>query len=229
MKKKNPFALHKLDWLEKLTCVLAIWFLIYPKPYDILMGVLLVIPIAGIIINGLQKPSIASLVEVTKDKEGVNKYDVADFIDIAAWIILIRVLLDYEFESFYSLLLPGAVAFVLMLLILLLTHRLIVQSTKNKWWIYISIIFNVFLYSYAGTYAINCTYDYSKPEIYKNEVLDKHTSRRRRGGTTYYVTVKPWGNHYEKEDISVSMQEYQKLQIGDEVEIAVKKGVFNIP
>ena len=224
----DKLTLHKLDWLEYITIGLAVWFWFYPRPYEILLGVLLFIPIFGLFLNGLHRPSMASLVEISADKDGDDKYDVADFIDVAAWIILLRVLLDYEFESFYSMIIPGTIACGIILTILFLTHKLISTTTRNKWWIYSSLIFNVSLYSYAGTYAANCTYDYSKPQVYETEVIDKTISRGRRH-TTYYVKVAPWGHHYDKEKISVSRSQYDELNIGDNIKIDLKKGLFNIP
>ena len=235
-KKKNNsnrisfdrLTLHKLDWLEYITIGLAIWFWFYPTPYELLLGVLLIIPIIGLLLNGLHRPSMASLVEISADQNGHDKYDVADFIDVAAWVILIRVLLDYEFESFYSMILPGTIACVIILTILFLTHKLISNSTRNRWWIYTSLIFNVSLYSYAGTYAANCTYDYSEPTVYETEVLEKTISRGRKH-TTYYVEVAPWGHHYDKEKISVSRSQYDELVLGDKIKIDLKKGLFSIP
>ncbi len=223
----SKLTLHKLDWLEWITIGLAIWFFIYPRPYNILLGVLLAIPVIGLLLNGLHKPSMATLVEISADKNGEDKYDVADFIDVAAWVILIRVLLDFEFESFYSLIIPGTITCLIILTILFLTHKLIAKTTRNKWWIYTSLIFNVSLYSYAGTYAANCTYDYSKPTIYESEVLEKTISRGRRS-TTYYVEVAQWGHHYDKERISVSGIQFAELNMGDKINIDLKKGLFNI-
>lgn len=223
----SKLTLHKLDWLEWITIGLAIWFFIYPRPYNILLGILLAIPVIGLLLNGLHKPSMATLVEISADKNGEDKYDVADFIDVAAWVILIRVLLDFEFESFYSLIIPGTITCLIILTILFLTHKLIAKTTRNKWWIYTSLIFNVSLYSYAGTYAANCTYDYSEPTIYESEVLEKTISRGRRS-TTYYVEVAPWGHHYDKERISVSGIQFAELNIGDKINIDLKKGLFNI-
>lgn len=224
----NKLTLHKLDWLEWITIVLSLWFLLFPNPYEILLGILLAIPVIGLLINGLHKPSMASLVEVSVDKNGNDKYDVADFIDVAAWVILLRVLIDYEFESFYSMIIPGSIACGIILAVLFLTHKRIAQTTRNKWWIYTSIIFNVSLYSYAGTYAANCTFDYSEPKVFETSVLEKTISRGRRH-TTYYIKVAPWGHHYDKERISVSRIQYQELNVGDKIKIDLKKGLFNIP
>lgn len=224
----SKLTFHKLNWLEWVTIGLCLWFLFYPDPYDILLGILLFIPILGIILNGLKRPSMASLVEISVGKNGEDKYDVADFIDVAAWVILLRVLLDYEFESYYSMIIPGTVACIIILAILFITHKRIENSTRNKWWIYISLIFSVCLYSYAGTYAANCTYDYSKPVVYEVSVAGKRISTGRRS-TTYFVEVNPWGQHFEKEEISVHKKQYDKINIGDQIKIDLKEGLFSIP
>ncbi len=224
----SKLTLHKLDWLEWITIGLAAWFFIYPEPYKLLLGVLLAIPIIGLLLNGLHKPSMATLVEISADKDGDDKYDVADFIDIAAWIILIRVVIDFEFDSINSMIIPGTVACIIILAILFMTHKLIENTTRNKWWIYTSLIFNVSLYSYAGTYAANCAYDYSTPTVYQTEVLNKKVSKRRRS-TTYYVEVAPWGHHYDKEKIAVPRDQFYELEVGNMIDIELKEGLFNIP
>jgi hypothetical protein len=225
----SKLSFHKLDWLEYISLGLGIWFLLYPKPYEILFTILLCMPILGLLLNGINgRPSIASLVEITKE-DGRNKYDVADFINFPAFIILIRVLLDFKFESFYSLVIPGTIAFVMMLMVLFLTHKVIEKSTKNKTWIYLSLLFNVLLYSYAGTYAANCVYDHSEPSVYQAEVIGKSIETSGRGGKSYYVTVTPWGHRSDLEGISVSRVQYEKIQIGQTVNIDLKQGLLNIP
>lgn len=225
----SALTFHKLNWLEYITIALGLWFLFYPKPYELLFTILLCLPITGLLLNGLAgRPSIASLVEISTDDDGTNKYDVADFIDFPAYIIFMRVLIDYEFESFYSLVIPGSIAFVIMLIILFATHTHIQKTRKSKTWIYLSLLFNIFLYSYAGTYGINCVYDQSEPTVYHAEVVDKRISEGRRH-TSYYVKVTPWGHHYDKEEISVSQSHYEEIQIGQTVEIDLKKGLLNIP
>ena len=228
--KLSKLTFHKLDWLEYITLGLGFWFLIYPKPYDILFTVLLFMPILGLLLNGLTgRPSISSLVEISKDDNGNDKYDVADFIDFAAWIILLRVVLDYEFESFYSLIIPGTITFAIMLIILFTTHKLIDNTTKSKTWIYLSLIFNVFIYSYSATYGANCVYDKSEPQVYDAEVVDKRVHKGSKGRRSYYVKVTPWGHHYDKEEISVSSDQFDDIQIGQTIKIDLKKGLFNIP
>lgn len=226
-KSSKVYKLHQLDWLEYVTIGLCLWFFFYPRPYDILLVVLLLLPFLGMFLNGLNKPSIASLVEI--DRNAKYEYDVADFIDLPAWTILLRVLLDYETDSFVAIGIAGTVAFVAICLFLLVTHQQISDSNKDKWWIYNSIIFSFFVYSYSAVVAVNCSFDYSEPKVYNTEVIDKHISRSRKGGRFYYVKVKPWGHHYDAENISVTSGEYEQYQINDKVQVEYKEGLFRIP
>lgn len=225
----SKLTFHKLGWLEWISVALSLWFWIYPHPYKVLFTLLLLMPIIGLVLNGLNgRPSIATLVEISQDSNGEDEYDVADFIDLPAFAILIRVLLDFEFEDYYSLILPGTIAFILMLLFLFLTHNYIINTRKSKWWIYSSLLFSICLYSYSGTYGINCAFDNSIPEVYSTQVLDKRISVSRRS-RIYYIKVKPWGVHKESEEISVPASQYGDIQIGESVNIDLKQGVFNIP
>jgi hypothetical protein len=221
------YKLHQLDWLEYISIGLCLWFVFYPRPYEILLSALLLLPFVGMFLNGLNKPSIASLVEI--DRNAKEEYDVADFIDLPAWAILVRTLIDYETDSYLTVIVVGTVAFVAICLFLLVTHQQISDSNKDKWWIYGSIVFSFFVYSYSAVIALNCTFDYSEPKEYKTEVIDKHISKSRKGRRTYYVKVKPWGHHYDAENISVSSEEYEQYQIHDKVEVEYKKGLLGIP
>jgi len=227
--KASKLTFHKLDGLEKITLGIGLWFLIYPRPYQLLLGILLIIPVFGILYNGLKRPSIASLVRISTNTNGKENYDVADFIDIAAWVILVRVVLDFEFESYYSMILPGTISFLVVSLIVLISHRLIESNVQNKWWIYSSLTFSVIIYCYAGIYAANCAFDNSEPKTYRTEVLDKRMRSRSRGRKTYYLKVAPWGHHLDTEDLRVSSSLFHKVEIGNEVNIKYKNGLFRIP
>ena len=221
------YKLHQLDWLEYISIGLCLWFVFYPRPYEILLSALLLLPFVGMFLNGLNKPSIASLVEI--DRNAKEEYDVADFIDLPAWAILVRTLIDYETDSYLTVIVVGTVAFVAICLFLLVTHMQISDSNKDKWWIYGSIVFSFFVYSYSAVIALNCTFDYSEPKEYQTEVIDKHISKSRKGRRTYYVKVKPLGHHYDAENISVSSEEYEQYQIHDKVEVEYNEGLLGIP
>jgi hypothetical protein len=116
-----PFGLkfHKLNWLEWVTVAAGIWLWFFPHPYRLAFTVVLLLPIIGLILNGISRPSIASLVSISDSKDG-KKYDLADFLEFPGIVILVRVLLDFEFESFYSILKVGTLGFILLLIVLAL-------------------------------------------------------------------------------------------------------------
>ena len=103
------------------------------------------------------------------------------------------------------------------------------NTKKSKTWIYLSLIFNVSLYSYAATYGANFVYDNSEPTVYKAEVVDKRMHKGSKGRRTYYVKVSPWGHHYDKEEIRVSSEHYEEIAVGQTVNIDLREGLFNIP
>ena len=232
MKKQKKYnksiqvRIHQLDWLEWTAIVFSLWLLIYPHPYKLLFIIVLLFPIIGLILNGFSRPSIASLVSISREK-GQDKYDLADFIDFPAMIIAVRVLLDFEFESLYSILKVGTVGFILSVILISLTHKGIDKSNKHRLMINLTIIGNMALYAYAATYGINCVYDNSEPLVYHTKVMDKSVTSGKR--TNYYLEVRPWGNHAEAENISVNLDRYNKTALGDTVNIYYKKGLLNIP
>jgi hypothetical protein len=187
------------------------------------------IPILGLLLNGFDKKSIESLVEIKFESKGTN-YNVVDFIDFAAIIVAIRCFRDNEIDNFSALIIPGFITFICMLILLFTTHGKVVSQNKkiNKFLIHLYLITFIFLYSYGATYSINCTYDYSTPIIFNTEIVDKYTSIHKRR-ISYYIKVAPWGHHLDRESISISSSEYDNMNIGDTVEIDMKEGLLGIP
>jgi len=218
---------HEPDWLEWLTTVLCTWFWIYPHPYKLVFTIVLTLPVFGLIYSGLSRPSLASLVSIS-EQDGKNKYDLADFIEFPGIVILLRVVLDFEYESLYSILKVGAIGFIISLILLGATHKLVEKSNKNKWIIYLSVVGNIALYSYAATYGINCVYDTSKPKVYHAKVIRKSISHGR-NYLIHYLRVEPWGPNRETEDIRVSATQYNATDTGHTISIDLKEGLLGIP
>jgi len=91
------------------------------------------------------------------------------------------------------------------------------------------LLLNILLYSYGGTYGINCLFDDSKPYVFQTHIVEKHINRHRKSADTYSVIVSPWGHHHDNENISVSSEQYDRLVEGQLVNMDVKNGLFDIP
>lgn len=226
--KWSALRFHQLSWVEIGVIILSTWFLFYPEPYTLLFTVMLLIPLVGLIVNGFTgRPSIATLGEIGKDKDGEEDYDIAAFINLPAIVLLVRVFRDFEFESWRSLVIPGTIGFVAVLIVLIATHRMVERSTKSKTWIYFSVFGSVLLYSYAGTIGANCVYDYSEPKVYEAKVLSKEISNTK--SRFYILHVQPWGAESEIESVRVTSEEFEVIHPGETVKIDVKQGLFGIP
>jgi len=220
---------HKLTWLEWIAIGLSIWFVVFPRPYVPLFFTLLALPLVGLVINGIQQPSMASLVTLKKDSKGEEKYDVADFIDIPAWAVVIRILMDYEFEDVRTLIFPGLLGMLIVSLILVLTHNNFRDLKQHTTLAYALLIGNCWLYSYGAVYGTNCVLDRSAPEVYPTTVVDKSEHRGRRGRRSYYVHVAPWGHHLDRERIRVNRSDYDDTVIGETVDIDLYPGWLGMP
>ena len=218
--------IHKLDWLDWLTILLCFWFLFYPTPYEILFTIILFLPIVGLILHGHSKPSLTSLVSITTNEKGGTDYNVADFIVLPAFILMIRMALDFEIENFIDLLIAGLIAFVVLLLVLLLFYHDVEKDNKYKALTYFAVLGNILIYSFAAVYGINCVYDNSKPKIHKVAVVDKSIYSGKH--TSYYLQVEPWNKNIDDNKIKVPKNQYDQTKVGDTVNVDSKQGLLKI-
>jgi len=217
-------TLSRFPGLDKFSLAICLWFIFFPVPYGILLFVLLLLPFIGIILNGLDKPSISTLVNFRSG----GKIDVADFIDLPALAIFIRILFDYTIDTYSAIFTTGSILLILIFGLLIFTHKFkITEPIPNKLLVYLMIIGNLTLYSYSSVVAINCTYDYSDYIEYSTTAIDKHIYRGKKH-TSYFVTVKPWGHHREIEDIRITSSQYFKIQPGDLIQINYHEGLLGI-
>lgn len=217
---------HKLNWLDWISFTLSFWFLFYPKPYVILFTILLLFPVIGLIIKGYSKPGIASLITLSTDKKGKTDYETSDFIVLPAIILILRMALDFEIESYFDLLIKGLTGLVLLLLLLGFLYRDLDKSHKKKALVYFIIVANLAIYSVAAVWGINCVYDFSEPRIYKSVVRDKTVYKNK--GTSYYLHVEPWSNNSDNNNLRVTEDQYESTIIGDTATIKRKEGLLNI-
>lgn len=220
----EKLELHKLNQLEWVAMALSFWFIFNAN--IVVFSALIAIPIAGILINGMNRPSIASLVEVDLRED---KYDVADFIDFPAFAICFKILFLYSFYDYYHIMIPCLLTFAGTIGVLFLTHRQIGRIKKSKTWIYTSIIFCLFVYSFGFIIGTNTMYDNSVPKKYEVKIIDKYDRKVKRG-KKYVIVLDTWGGKvYKNHSFNISKSRYDRLEIGNEVIIEEKEGVYNIP
>lgn len=83
------------------------------------------------------------------------------------------------------------------------------------------------LYGFGTTMQLNCAFDSSTPKQYKTTVLDKTIKRGK--STTYTLALKAWQPHGTAKSIDVDRGTYHATQIGDTVNVSIRKGLLHIP
>ena len=226
MEEQNKGILPKLiDRLGLIMVLVGVWFLFYPKPYEVLFVVLMLLcPLFLLLyLSNLKRNPDYSRVETfepTKDKKKELPYLPA--IGVVSLLVLIR--LHIDIDSYYSL------VFILVPLVILFlymwTERFIKQKQNKK---YFALIVGVFIFGFAIIFGANSIYDKSEPITFYAEVLDKKESKSSRGRRDYDIKVTSWKPRSENERISVSRRQYNEIQIGQTVEVRIRKGLFNLP
>jgi hypothetical protein len=219
--------LHQFDWLEWTSILLCGWFLFYPKPYEILFTLILILPIVGLVLHGHSKPSLTSLITILKKEDGETDYDPASFIVLPALILALRMAIDYEIESYFDLLIKGLIALVIFLFVMNFFYKDLEKGNKHQFTTYFVLIGNMAIYCFAAVYGINCVYDNSKPEIYKSVVVDKSIYSGKH--TSYYLLVEPWSKNSDNNKIKVNEQKFYLTKIGDTATIERRTGSLKIP
>jgi hypothetical protein len=163
--KKSPYQIFtELKWLDWLSIVISVWFFIYPHPYKPLFVVVLCLPFAGIILNRITHPEIASLLTFGT-VAGRFHLRVARYLLAPALAIAVCMLFDYTSENFFDIIKTGTITFAALSALLLLTHKPIEKTNPDRSPIYFTILLNIALYSYSATFGVNCIFDHSTPKF----------------------------------------------------------------
>ncbi|MEO9480102.1 MAG: hypothetical protein ABJO28_14475 [Maribacter dokdonensis] len=91
----------------------------------------------------------------------------------------------------------------------------------------LSLTIFFFGFGYGSMVTLNCMYDESVPQTFQSKVLDKRISSGKT--TTYYIELTAWGTQTENDDVAVSEELYKRIEIDDNVNIYLKKGLIEVP
>lgn len=82
-----------------------------------------------------------------------------------------------------------------------------------------------FCFSFLTISSLNIIFDMSKPEISRFEIIDMDVDGGGRRITSYELTVFDGSNEFV---IDVIKDDYNKLKIGDIIELSLYEGAFNV-
>lgn len=201
--------------------VILLWLWLYPKPYELVWALVLLLPFAGIIILWRFK----GLVTINGDKK--SAYPSVQFVFIISGFAVIVPASHYDLYQYTNLWAPIAVITLILSIIVYSIAFTGSQVTVNKKPAFIAIVLLFIVYGFGATVYVNCHYDKSQAQNYTVRVLGKYATHGK--STTYNITVSAWGRFTEDKNITVSRSDYNNMQFGDTVHIYLYQGKLGIP
>ena len=208
-----------LNWIGGLV---GVWTFFWADPYEFAIIASIVVPIVAIIALKLSN----GLLRI--DERNDSAYP-SIFLAVLApsMAICIRALLDFNIFSHENIWLPSLIITLTIMVILMVGHKEFKYKKAQDFFITLVIAVIFLAYSYGSIVTVNCMYDNSEPEVYNTQVLSKKVSSGKT--TNYYLILAPQGSHKEIEEVSVSQDLYERVNINDAVDIYFMKGLFDIP
>jgi hypothetical protein len=161
---------------------------------------------------------------LSNSKRSVYPWMVLGFL-IPVFTMLIKSLGEYDLSGYEHLWLPFITASSIMSILLIsLGINKTVESVVGQ---AIFMLIVSFGYGYGATIQTNCVFDKSEPTKVKTTVISKYIHQGK--STDYYLTLTPWEAGQKPKEIEVSHSFFERSSQGNEVQVNLKKGTFNIP
>lgn len=214
--KKAAWYLNTASW-----GVLA-WLFFYPHPYNIATSVAAAFPLLAILTcyayRGFMKGD---------DTDKSAYPSVLNALIMPSIVLMLRAILDFNILAYEKgWLIMGFMAATLYIAYMLPTGGF-APKTASHYFMMFFLPVMTFAYSFGTYVVLNCQADTSTPAYYRTVIESKRISKGK--STTYYLTLNPWGEIKEPEEVTVTYSEYDYAQPGDTVTILQHPGYLKLP
>jgi len=208
-----------INWAAGLS---AAWTFFYPTPYQYSILTAMVIPIIALAVVKLSN----GLIRVDEKKGSAYPSVIYAFIYPSLGLML-RAVLDYDIFDYSNVWLTVTIITLAFLFLLLFKQKEITFKKKLDFLTVSSLALFLFAYSFGTVIHTNCYYDKSEQKHFTAKVLDKRIGSGK--STSYYLKLSTWGQQDEIDEVSVGKGFYNRIEIGDEVNIYFRNGKLLIP
>lgn len=211
------------SWLNNISFALAFWLFLYPHPYDLAVLIALLYPLVTMVVQyRFRKVTIYS------DGEKNSAYpSLSTALLMPTMGLMLRAIVDFDLLKWPDCLMTiGMIAVVLSVIFAVIWKNMLSSSKKSSKGLGTIMLF-VLAYSYSSFMMVNCNFDYSKSTLYPAKVISREVTHGKHDA--YYLTLNPWGPRTKAEEITVSKSLYNTVNVGDTVQVYVKKGTLKVP
>jgi hypothetical protein len=197
---------------------LLTWALLYPRPYEFLVVVLVVLPWIAVWIMA-QAPGIYAF----NASRGSAQPDLTVLLLSPGFLLMIRAITDiHTFEWQRQMLWAVLVTIPLIVAVL----WALPAARKKPGGIALTAVL-LLSYGYGASELSNALLDHSSPTSYTTRVLGKHvTSGRNR---TPELQLGAWGPQTASSDVAVTWDLYRTIRTGENVCVQLHPGALGVP
>jgi len=204
------------NWLMIVGFVAAFWGWFFPRPYTLVISVLILLPWLAVLIISLSH----GMFRMDEQKNDAHP-NVAILYMFPGFVLTMRAL-DFQLLGWKLV-----VVFTIVITFALWIVGVLADSSLWKKRLVLIVLFLLTgAYGYGACVEANCLLDGSTATIYSSRILGKHVSSGR--STTYYLRLAPWGPTQQEDDVSVSRAFYNSIRTGETVCLPVKRGALRI-
>ncbi len=195
----------------------AFWAFFFPRPYDLVIGTLIALPIIALALVAFFR----GLVRL--DGKSQSAYpSVGGALILPPIILTLRAFLDWHL-LFWSETWPTLATLTVIVVIAVV---MCAREARRKWMLVGTLICSA-LYAYGAATYLNCRHDRSEPLVYESTVRERHISSGKH--TSYLITLAPFVDDEPSHEIDVPREIYERLREGDQVQIGVFEGALGVP
>jgi hypothetical protein len=204
-------------WLTRGALLISAWGVFYPRPYQLIMGILAAVPLLAVMLMLRSR----GVYEMEGRRNDARPSLVIPFL-IPSCVLAIRAITGVNFLRWlplFTLSLAGACA--LTLLVASADRRMRERRAD------VGAIFLTTFYALGVAAQADELLDRSTPQVFRVAVLSKRVSSGK--STTYYLRVEPWGPKQDANDVSVPGRLYGVVLPKQTVCINLLQGALKIP
>lgn len=201
--------------------LLAVWTLLLPLPYRLVILLCTVWPAAVLWVIVNARGDI-----VLESKPRAKTPSLISGLLFPLPALALRALLDVQIEDYQRFWLPFALVALLAMAGLM---RFGLERGRAWRWGTLLYLPVLALYGYGVTVMADVLLDNSPPNRYRATVLAKYVKKDRRSGSTYYLSLSGWGGQAGQVEATVSHRMYDRVQTKEKVLVLEKPGALDVP
>ena len=206
-------------WLTGGVLLISAWGFFYPRPYQLIMGILAAVPLLAVMLMFRTR----GLYQVEGRRNDARPSLALPFL-IPGCVLTIRAITGVNFLRWMPLFTLGLAAACALTLLVASADRRLSERRATMGAIFLIATF----YGLGVAAQADELLDRSTPQVFRVAVLSKRVARSSKS-TTYFLRVEPWGPKPDANDVSVPGRLYEAVLPRQTVCINLLQGALNIP